>query len=367
MAKQKRERIIFIDLMRAFAVIMMVQGHTIDAFLADEYRTYDSLIYGFWVTIRGFTAPIFMVSSGVAFTYLFRSAHLPFNENPRVKKGVSRFIVLMLTAYLLRFPTYRMIDFSQVTHEQWLTFFTIDALHLIGIGILFILFFSYLAEKLTLNEYLVYSLGAAFFFLIWNVTEYINWANYMPIPFAAYFYAGTGSLFPLFPWTGYVLAGAILGTYLAKNPGVYAKKSFSYKLGAVGLGFLVLALAVSLIQSNFIGYKYFITDNAFVILLRLGVVTLLNSAMSLLAVSLKRIPELIQEVGRYTLVVYAVHVVILYGSAWVPGFAMFWPKSLNLTNTLLAAVVMIVLMIFMVHLIQKYKPVFKKKPATSQV
>ncbi len=367
MAKQTRERIIFIDLMRAFAVIMMVQGHTIDAFLADEYRTYDSLIYGFWVTIRGFTAPIFMVSSGVAFTYLFRSAHLPFSENPRVKKGVSRFIVLMLTAYLLRFPTYRMIDFSQVTHEQWLTFFTIDALHLIGIGLLFILFFSYLAEKLKLNEYLVYSIGAAFFFLIWNVTEYINWANYLPIPFAAYFYAGTGSLFPLFPWTGYVLAGAILGTYLAKNPGIHSKKSFSYKLGALGIGFLVLALTVSLIQSNFIGYKYFITDNSFVILLRLGVVTLLNSAMSLLAVSLKRIPELIQEVGRYTLVVYAVHVIILYGSAWIPGFAMFWPKSLNLTNSLLAAAAMIVLMILMVHFLQKYKPVFKKKPATSQV
>jgi hypothetical protein len=346
---------------------MMVQGHTIDAFLADEYRTYDSLIYGFWVTVRGFTAPIFMVSSGVAFTYLFRSANLPFDSNPRVSKGLMRFVVLLVTAYLLRFPTYRMVDFSQVTHEQWLTFFTVDALHLIGIGILFILFFSYMAEKLKLNEYLVYTLGAAFFFLIWNITEYINWANYLPIPFAAYFYAGTGSLFPLFPWTGYVLAGAILGTYLAKNPGVEKTKKFNYGLGAVGFGFLAAALFVSLYQSTFIGYKYFITDNSFVILLRLGVVTLLNSLMSILADSLKRIPLLVQEVGRYTLVVYAVHVIILYGSAWIPGFTMFWPKSLNLTLSILAAVVMIVLMVYMVHLIQKIKPALKKKPAVSKV
>lgn len=366
MAKNNRERIVFIDLMRAFAVIMMVQGHTIDAFLADEYRTYDSFIYGFWVTMRGFTAPIFMVSSGVAFTYLFRSVDLPFNQNPRVTKGIMRFVVLLLTAYLLRFPTYRMVDFSQVTHEQWLTFFTVDALHLIGIGILLILFFSHVSDRLKINEYLVYSLAALFFFMMWNVTEYINWANYLPIPFAAYFYAGTGSLFPIFPWSGYVLVGALLGTYLAKNPGVHKTKKFNYGLGAIGLGFLAAAAVVSFIQSYFIGYKYFITDNSFVILLRLGVVTLLNSLMSILADSLKKIPLLVQEVGRYTLVVYAVHVIILYGSAWIPGFTMFWPKSLNLTWSLLAAVAMIVLMVYMVHLIQKFKPVFKKKPVTSQ-
>ncbi|KAF0151506.1 MAG: hypothetical protein FD143_1871 [Ignavibacteria bacterium] len=365
MTKSTRERIFFIDFMRAFAVIMMVQGHTIDAFLADEYRTYDSLVYSFWVTIRGFTAPIFMVSSGVAFTYMFRSVNLPFSQNPRVTKGLKRFVVLMLTAYLLRYPTYLLIDFSHVTHQQWLTFFTVDALHLIGIGILFILFFSYLSEILKLNEYLVYTLAAAFFFLMWNVTEYINWANNFPIPFAAYFYAGTGSLFPIFPWSGYVLAGALLGTYLAKNPGMYKTKSFNYVLAAIGVSFLAAAGIVSFIQTNFIGYKHFFTDNSFVILLRLGVVALLISFMSFLADSVKKIPLIVQEIGRYTLVVYVVHIIVIYGSAWIPGFAMFWPKSLNLTLSLLAAAAMIVLMVYLVHLINKYKPVLKKKPVTS--
>jgi len=363
MAKNTRERIVFIDLMRAFAVIMMVQGHTIDAFLADEYRTYDSFIYGFWVTIRGFTAPIFMVSSGIAFTYLFRSVNLPFNQNPRVAKGLMRFIVLLLIGYLLRFPTYRLVDFSQVTHEQWLVFFTVDALHLIGIGILFILSFSYLAEKLKTNEYLVYSLGALFFFMMWNITEYINWANYLPIPFAAYLYSGTGSLFPIFPWIGYLLVGALLGSFLAKNPGIYKTKKFNYGLGVLGLSFLLAAIVISYIQSNFIGFKYFITDNSFVIFLRLGVIFMLNCFMSIIANSVPRIPQIIQEVGRYTLLVYAVHTIILYGSAWIPGFAMFWPRSLNLFWALLSASAMVALMLIMVHMIQKHKPLFMKKSA----
>ncbi|MEW6653891.1 MAG: heparan-alpha-glucosaminide N-acetyltransferase domain-containing protein [Bacteroidota bacterium] len=367
MAKNTRERIVFIDLMRAFAVIMMVQGHTIDAFLADEYRTYDSFIYRFWVTLRGFTAPIFMVSSGVAFAYLFRSVDLPFNQNPRVTKGLMRFVILLLTAYLLRFPTYRMVDFSYVSNEQWHIFFTVDALHLIGIGILLILFFSYLSEKMKINEYWIYSLAAAFFFMVWNVTEYINWANYLPIPFAAYFYSGTGSLFPVFPWAGYVLAGALLGSFLAKNPGVYKTKKFNKELTSVGLTFLSAAAIISFIQSYFIGNKYFFTDNSFVILLRLGVVALLISSLSIFATSVKKIPLLVQEVGRYTLIVYAVHIIILYGSAWIPGFAMFWPKSLNLAWSILAAAAMIALMGYMVHLIHKYKPALMKNLAASKV
>jgi uncharacterized membrane protein len=84
---KNNNRIIFLDILRAFAVLMMVQGHTIDSLLADEYRTFDSVIYSVWHTMRGFTAPIFMFTAGVVFTYLLKLNNLPFKENPRVIKG----------------------------------------------------------------------------------------------------------------------------------------------------------------------------------------------------------------------------------------------------------------------------------------
>lgn len=362
----KQERIIFIDLMRAFAVLMMIQGHTIDAFLAVEFRNYDSTLFSIWVTIRGFTAPIFMISSGVAFSYLFALSGKPFNQNPRVEKGIYRFITLVLIGYLLRFPTHKVVEFSSVTFEQWLTFFQIDALHLIGTGILILIFLTLISEKLKLNIYLTYGVAALIFFSLWNITEYINWANYLPIPFAAWFYHKTGSLFPIFPWAGYVISGGILGTYLAKNPGLFRTKKFVTKLSLVGITFLVLASLMSYLQSKYFGYKYFITDNFFVIFLRLGVVFLLNGFMAAISLYVKKIPDIIKIIGRYTLTIYAVHVIILYGSAWIPGFAMFWPKSLNLTGSILAAVILIVLMIFMVHMLEKYKFAFKKKLSTSE-
>lgn len=59
-----RSRILFIDLARAVAVLLMVQGHTIDALLAPEYRT--SLQYNAWLYLRGLTSCTFLFLSGAA-------------------------------------------------------------------------------------------------------------------------------------------------------------------------------------------------------------------------------------------------------------------------------------------------------------
>jgi len=361
MSSSSKKRVIFLDLMRALAVLMMVQGHTIDTFLGDQYRTFDSNLFNVWYTIRGFTAPIFMFVSGVTFTYLFRLQSVPFLENPRVKKGVHRFIILVLIGYLLRFPTYRVFDFSEVDHGQWLTFFTVDALHLIGFGILFIIYLSYLAEKYRLSDYLIYSLGASFFFFLFLVTEKINWANFLPIPFAAYFYQGTGSYFPFFPWAGYVVSGALLGTYLAKNPSSFSTKKFSQKLFLLGAGSLIICYSIHLLEDQLYGEKVFWTDNTALIFYRLGFILMLNSFMSYISLRLKRIPDIIAKVGKNTLLVYVVHVIILYGSAWIPGFGMFYSKTLNIPFSILAAILLIVAMFWLVSLYERFKSYRRNK------
>lgn len=368
MSPNYRKRIIFLDLMRALAVLMMVQGHTIDTFLGDQYRTFDSSIYDVWLTIRGFTAPIFMFTSGVAFTYLLKSSSRTFFENPRVQKGFKRFLVLVLIGYLLRFPTPRMFDFSEVTHVQWLTFFTVDALHLIGVGLFLILCLTYIAERYNLNEYKVFLVGLIFFVAFFPFTEPINWANFLPIPFAAYFYQGTGSLFPIFPWAGFVIAGGILGIYLVKNPDCYYSSKFSYKLFAVGAVLILVSYIVNQSdQKIFGGDKEFFSDNVSLIYYRLGIVLILNGAMALISMQLKKIPELVQQVGKNTLLIYVVHIVILYGSAWIPGFGMFYPQSLNIVGSISAAVLLIILMFGMVAVVEKLKTMKKRKFATVEV
>ena len=70
MMKPTTSRLVFIDVIRAFAICMMLEGHFIDGLLAPEYRDENNLLFATWLYIRGMTAPVFFTVSGFIFTYL---------------------------------------------------------------------------------------------------------------------------------------------------------------------------------------------------------------------------------------------------------------------------------------------------------
>ncbi len=228
-------RVIFIDLMRAIAVLQMVQGHTIDVLLAPELRTTELPVYAVWYFLRGMTAPIFMFTAGTVFTYLFHSVKRPFEENYRVKKGFRRAFLLIFLGYFLKYPTWTIFDFSDVTADKWQLFISADVLQLIGFSLLILLLILFIAEKLKLNYTATFITISTVIFVASPFIETINWISFLPAPIAAYFYSGSGSLFPLFPWSGYVIAGGILGCYLAQNPLVFKTARFSKLLAIFGV------------------------------------------------------------------------------------------------------------------------------------
>lgn len=353
---EKKHRIIFIDLMRAIAVIQMVQGHTVDVLLAPEYRLDQYPAYFIWNFMRGMTAPIFMFSAGTVFTYLFRLVDEPFEHNPRVIKGIKRFFLLLGLGYLLRYPTYKVFNFSDVTQDRWDIFFTVDVLHLIGFGILFLMFFAFLSEKVKLKDEIVFAFGAALFFLLTPVIYNIDWISVFPKPIAGYFYDWTGSLFPLFPWAGYVITGGVLGSYLAKNPLVFKTVKFSLNLSLWGFAFMIISGASILISEYAFGYKFVSTSIALeVISFRVGFVLVLNALLSYISQKIESIPRIIILIGRNTLLIYVVHLMILYGSAWNPGLVMLFGGSFGVINTILGALFMLTLMTLIVALLNKFK------------
>ena len=352
----KKNRIIFIDLLRAFAVLQMVQGHTVDVLLSNDYRNFDSTVFSIWFFMRGMTAPIFLFTSGTVFTYLLRLSHDSFFKNPRVKKGVYRFFLLVGLGYLIRFPSFNIIDFSEVTPIQWSIFFAVDVLQLIGFGILIILMLAFISEKIGNKDNIVFLLGAVFFFGIWPLVAQIPWSNYFPLPLAAYLYQDHGSLFPLFPWVGFLLTGAILGSYLAQNPAIFKTTQFSFKLARIGAILIFLFVILKLVETNTQNeaIKYW-TDSYGLISLRVGFVLILNSLVSFISLKLNSIPKLLVLIGRNTLLIYVVHLIILYGSAWTPGLILIFDKNLNVWNTVGTAFLMIVSMTLLVILIHRLK------------
>ena len=347
--------------MRAFAVLMMIQGHTVDTFLADEYRTMESVTYSVWHTLRGFTAPIFMFTAGLIFTYLLKAEDFDFTKNPRIKKGLKRALMLIGIGYLLRYPTYRIFDFSYVGQAQWDIFFAVDALHLIGFGMLAIIAITFLSKRMHLSINFLTIIIIIFLLLVSPMVNKIEWNNFLPQYLSSYLTKSYGSLFPLFPWLVYVLAGGLLGNYLYKNDGIYSKKRFSFILSAIGISFIFASFILFRLEASVLDeMKYWFFSNG-IIFLRVGYVILLNGIMAFIVRKFNSIPEIIKETGKKTLMLYVIHVVILYGSAWFPGFYKYLSRSFNPLETLSAVILMLSAMFAIVHFSGKIKQFKKRK------
>jgi len=341
--------------MRAFAVLQMVQGHTIHVILANEYRDTVLPVYNIWLFMRGMTAPIFMFTAGTVFTYLFRYVKRPFNENPRVKKGIKRGLLLIIIGYLLHYPTWTIFIFSDVTERTMNSFLMVDVLQLIGVSLLILLVLLYIAEKTRINDYIVFAGTSAIIFFIAPITNRVDWLSILPRFFAGYFYDGSGSLFPVFPWAGYVISGGVLGTYLARNPMAFKSAGFSIRLAIFGLIILGSSLLSDFITTMLGNPVIQAQYSANTILFRVGFVLLLNALVSYISLKVERIPQLIILVGRNTLLIYVVHLIILYGSSWNPGINMIWGSRLDGWLSAVFALVMITVMTFMVIIIHKFK------------
>ena len=348
-------RVIFIDLMRAIAVLQMVQGHTVDVVLAPGFRTTESEAFAIWNFLRGMTAPIFMFTAGTVFTYLFHSVKKPFEKNYRVKKGIRRGFLLIFLGYMLKYPTWKIFDFSEVTPDKWELFISVDVLQLIGISLFLLLLFLFVAEKMRLNFTAIFITVSTVIFLSSPFIDTVSWVSIFPFPIAAYFYSGTGSLFPIFPWSGYVLAGGVLGCYLAQNPMVFKTTRFSILLGIFGTAFILVALLSNKILSELQIQIANPQNEPSTIFYRVGFVLILTAIVSYISLRVDRIPHIIILAGRNTLLIYVVHLVILFGSAWTPGVNLIWGYSFTGWQSFFTALTMIALMTIMVLVIHKFK------------
>jgi len=135
---------------------------------------------------------------------------------------------------------------------------------------------------------------------------------------------------------------------------VFKTFRFTISLLFVGLGFLLLSVVGYFVEIALTGKSEFWTNSPNLVIFRLGIVILLNSLFTFIALKMKTIPKIVILLGRNTLLIYVVHILILYGSAWNIGLYSIWREAFNPLVTILAALAMIGLMISMVYIFNRF-------------
>ena len=322
-------RVIFIDLARALAVVLMVSGHTSSALLAMTYRT------GPWVHAwdfqRGLTSALFLLLAGFAFsvaTTRHWATHLQLSAV--VVRRVRRFLLFVALGYVLHFPVPRLALLGAVDEAKWRSFLAVDVLQLIGLTLVAVQVLVLAARSR--RAFAIASFGLAIGIVAASPFMWASdWSTRVPAAVAAYLSPATGSQFPLFPWSAYVFIGAGAGQLYARW-GAAHLGSFAAWGMAIGVALIAAALSV---EGGIPG------DVA----IRTGACFLVLGAIAHLSRYVVQLPHVFGAVAQESLLVYFVHLCIVYGSIWNAGLATFYGTALGPAATAAAVAAVVLVMI----------------------
>ena len=337
-------RLYFIDAVRAFAILMMLQGHFIDTLLNPIYRDKTNTIYNIWTYFRGITAPVFFTISGLVFAYLLLRSYAKGNDKPRIKKGLFRGLLLLVIGYSLRV---NLISWFNGYFSSYVL--VVDVLQCIGLALIFLVFLHMLLKK----QSYIFSVVLFFIGCICFITEPLYRTlelENVPKFIANYMTKNNGSIFTILPWFGYSAFGALLSTIFFRHAHKKRFKTFTIITFFVLGSFLIYKSSWLLIKLYRItnielfemsaNYNYLFT--------RLGNVLILFGVFYTLERFLKQ--SLIVNIGKKTLSIYVIHFILLYGSFTGYGIKRFLNKSLNPTEAIMSAILfMIIVCIISFH------------------
>ena len=340
--------------MRAWAILMMLQGHFVDGLLDDAFRNSSNLIYNIWLYFRGVTAPVFFTLSGFIFTFLLIRVEKKGLDNPRVKKGFKRGLQLLFIGYLLR------INLSGLLiGEIYDSFYLVDVLHCIGFSILGIIVIYILTQgKRPFLFSLILLINSCLLFVF--EPYYKEWSyDFLPMAIANYFTKENGSVFTVFPWFGYSSFGGFLCVIFTRYKDykhIYTTNIAIFLI--TGLALIFYSSDVFLVLNKLTGihifYQVYDCDYLFT---RLGDVLVVFSIFMLFRRFLTN--STILKIGQSTLSIYVIHFIILYGSFTGLGLYHFLYHSLPPTLVITSAFLFIIACSYSALLYKKYKSSIK--------
>lgn len=320
-------RYLLLDVMRAFAVLMMIQGHTIDALLSSSYYDNDSVLFNIWLFNRGLTAPIFLFGSG--FAYVIANSRKMIGGSlpvPVLLKRLRWIGVLFLIGASMHLPAGSLLGLGSITTEQWNNFFAVDVLRLMAVSLAMLITVVLLSG--TRRRFIGISLAAGTVIALAAPHVYaVDWTTMLPQFFAAYLSTGTGSYFPIFPFTAYMFFGAAGGALLLE----WQQHGRDVRLPA---RFLIAAATLMLIAfvPRFVPGLHLAWSGGaaspWLTFSRLAWVLLLWGVIGTALRHVRSLPRVIPVTGQHTMFIYVSHVMVLYGSPWFRGLHAAFGKQL---------------------------------------
>ena len=307
-------RLEYLDLIRGLFILVMVEGHTLRALLSPEVQA--GLIYHYQDFIHNLTGPAFLFASGAAFVYSTRPRREVYlTWSPKLRGRLMRWLVVLIAAYALQL-TYGTLrrSLAETTPDQFAFLLSLNILQCIVFSLLLL----QLLMRMTPSWQWFFRVSVIIALIIALLTP-VAWGSGQGLPLwlASLISGRTRSIFPLFPYTGFALAGAAWGHLhqLAREQG--REDSFLRSCVRYAAALCVGSIAIALLPLPEIFEDFWYTSPLF-FLLRVGILALLAVGARRLEPRLMSRWDMLAMAGRQSLLIYVLHLPVLFGSAFNP-------------------------------------------------
>lgn len=340
---KEKVRYISADLLRGLVIIIMIEVHVFNAFLLPELR--QAGWFSVLNFINGLVAPSFLFVSGFAFQV---SSGGKLDEMRKLGKAfwkkMMRISQIIIIGYALHLPFYSFTKIINESTPQLIqSFFAVDVLQCIGFGLLFLFITRLLIKSDKAYHYfLIVSLVVVT--LISPVLWKIDFNQYVHPLVGNYFNRLNGSLFPVFPWLNFLLAGGIFAKYFVDARERNEEEKFIKNIAIAGL--IVLLFGHLFYSGLFPKTLTSILPNPIFFLQRLGYIFVLFYICWIVDRKTNAKNSFVMDASRESLLVYWLHLIIIYGAFWGGNsLANKIGMTMNVIEAIGATIMLIALMI----------------------
>jgi uncharacterized membrane protein len=304
------QRQTYLDRVRGLAVLVMIEAHVFDAWTrASDRHTH---AYANAMILGGFGAPLFLFLAGLTFVLQAESRYRKRGDFDNAWRGVrQRGWKIFGLAFLFRLQAFILTGgYSPIGLLK------VDILNVMGPAIVAMGVMGGLVKARKMRAAAFASAAAAFAMLA-PVVRNAQWLSLLPDPVEWYLVPNPiHSNFTIFPWAGFVFAGALTGLATDWLWQTGQRARLQVGLAVVGTLIAVIAYEASKLPSIYAKSEFWTTSPTF-FFLRIGVMLLLIPA----AFCWDRSPwrglitrwSPLEEFGRASLFVYWIHVEMVYG------------------------------------------------------
>jgi len=331
-------RLQFLDWLRGFGALIMLQGHTYHSLLRDDLRKSSTFILSDF--LGGLPSAVFLFLSGVTLAFLMDS-HERRNAPPgaRVLASLRRAGYILALAFLVRLQLW-LFGWPGTARTD---LFRVDVLNCMGLAlaVMSVMALFRTVDRVRFCAILGVAIAAAS-----PLVSQIDWSRVPPL--VSSYIAPDYLSFGFFPWAAFVAFGLSLGSLIRVVTHEELERAMQWAALA-GCALVVGSQQLANLPSPYAKSEFWL-NSPLMILIKMGVILLLLAFAFLWTKHTADRWSWVRQLGTTSLLVYWVHIELLYGRWLGP-----WHSGLSIAECTIAAVVMILSMVLLSAIRTHYK------------